>query len=172
MSFGVLLNILFVPTKNLPFSGFVPANTAGAPSHFTVTFTFDFALPDNISCNDSKKFVTSEMPSAPKLKISSSACSRCRFFGMITEIVTKLGIPIASALVGGFFIFLILKYILESVTGQVDFLHNVITSLDNRVKTMNNDIIRIDTLVSSALGLAPDTERIARADGKIDARKD
>ena len=68
---------------------------------------------------------------------------------MITEIVTKLGIPIASALVGGFFIFLI-----------------------NRVKTMNNDIIRIDTLVSSALGLAPDTERIARADGKIDARKD
>ena len=89
-------------------------------------------------------------------------------FAMITEIVTKLGIPIASALVGGFFIFLILKYILESVTGQVDFLHNVITSLDNRVKTMNNDIIRIDTLVSSALGLAPDTERIARADGKID----
>ena len=93
-------------------------------------------------------------------------------FAMITEIVTKLGIPIASALVGGFLIFLILKYILESVTGQVDFLHNVITSLDNRVKTMNNDIIRIDTLVSSALGLAPDTERIARADGKIDARKD
>ena len=93
-------------------------------------------------------------------------------FAMITEIVTKLGIPIASALVGCFFIFLILKYILESVTGQVDFLHNVITSLDNRVKTMNNDIIRIDTLVSSALGLAPDTERIARADGKIDARKD
>ena len=93
-------------------------------------------------------------------------------FAMITEIVTKLGIPIASALIVGFFIFLILKYILESVTGQVDFLHNVITSLDNRVKTMNNDIIRIDTLVSSALGLAPDTERIARADGKIDARKD
>ena len=85
-------------------------------------------------------------------------------FAMITEIFTKLGIPIASALVGGFFIFLILKYILESVTGQVDFLYNV--------KTMNNDIIRIDTLVSSALGLAPDTERIARADGKIDARKD
>ncbi len=61
---------------------------------------------------------------------------------------------------------------LNKWTGQVDFLHNVITSLDNRVKTMNNDIIRIDTLVSSALGLAPDTERIARADGKIDARKD
>jgi hypothetical protein len=28
-----------VPTKNLPFSGFVPVNIAGAPSHLTVTFT-------------------------------------------------------------------------------------------------------------------------------------
>ena len=93
-------------------------------------------------------------------------------FAMITEIVTKLAIPIASALVGGFFIFLILKYILESVTGQVDFLHNVITSLDNRVKTMNNDVIRIDTLISQVVGIRPDLDRIARADGKKDARKD
>jgi len=42
---------------------------------------------------------------------------------------------------------------------------------------MNNDIIRIDTSVSAALGLAPDLQRISRAenfveDGKIDARRD
>ena len=35
---AVALNIDLVPTKNLPFSGFVPANTAGAPSHLTETF--------------------------------------------------------------------------------------------------------------------------------------
>jgi hypothetical protein len=45
-------------------------------------------------------------------------------------------------------------------------------ALDNRVKTMNHDIIRIDTLVSNALGVKPDVDRIARADGKNDARKD
>jgi hypothetical protein len=44
--------------------------------------------------------------------------------------------------------------------------------LDNRIKTMNNDIIKIDTLVNDVLDLEPDTDRIARADGKIDARKD
>jgi len=38
-------------------------------------------------------------------------------------------------------------------------------------------MIRIDTSVSSALGLSPDLERIARSenfveDGKIDARRD
>jgi hypothetical protein len=48
----------------------------------------------------------------------------------------------------------------------------IITALDNRVKTMNADVIRIDTLVSSALGIRPDLDRIARADGKSDARRD
>ena len=42
---------------------------------------------------------------------------------------------------------------------------------------MNNELIKIDMLVSSALDLKPDIERIARAenyveDGKIDSRRD
>jgi hypothetical protein len=48
----------------------------------------------------------------------------------------------------------------------------IIVALDNRVKTMNHDVIRIDTVVSNALGLKPDVERISRADGKNDARRD
>ena len=44
--------------------------------------------------------------------------------------------------------------------------------MDNRVKTMNNDIIKIDQEVSEQLGLEIDTDRISRADGKTDARKD
>ena len=44
--------------------------------------------------------------------------------------------------------------------------------LDNRVKTMNHDMIRMDATLCSVLGIRPDLERIARADGKEDARKD
>ena len=44
--------------------------------------------------------------------------------------------------------------------------------LDNRVQTMNNDLLILDILVSHALKIKPDEERIARADGKDDARKD
>jgi hypothetical protein len=33
-------------------------------------------------------------------------------------------------------------------------------------------LIHIDTLISSALHLKPDLDRIARSDGKNDARKD
>jgi|TARA_Y100000780_G_C13627410_1_gene395043 hypothetical protein len=88
------------------------------------------------------------------------------------SLIADVGAPIAGALIMGFFIFLTLKYILESVTGQVSGMHGIIMSLENRVKTMNNDLIRIDTLISHALKVNPDVERIARADGKVDARRD
>ena len=88
------------------------------------------------------------------------------------SLIADVGAPIAGALIMGFFIFLTLKYILESVTGQVSGMHGIIMALENRVKTMNNDLIRIDTLISHALKVNPDVERIARADGKIDARRD
>jgi hypothetical protein len=88
------------------------------------------------------------------------------------RLVAELGFPIAAALAGGYFIFLTLKFILAGVMGSVQGLSGIITALDNRVKTMNHDVIRIDTVVSNALGLKPDVNRIARADGKNDARRD
>ena len=50
-------------------------------------------------------------------------------------------------------------------------------SLATRVKTINNDVIKLDTAVSAALRLKPDLDRIARAenfveDGSIDVRRD
>ena len=84
----------------------------------------------------------------------------------------ELGFAAAGTLAGGFFIVLLLKYILESVVGQATSLHGMITALDNRVKTMNNEVVRIDTLISTVVGVKPDLDRIARADGQKDARKD
>tara|TARA_Y100001970_G_scaffold88125_2_gene111271 strand:+ start:3942 stop:4223 length:282 start_codon:yes stop_codon:yes gene_type:complete len=90
------------------------------------------------------------------------------FFTLLAE----FGLPIASSAVMGVFIYIILKYILGSVIGQVGTLHAIITQLDNRIRTMNNDMMKLDLLISHALELKPDEERIARADGKKDARRD
>ncbi len=92
--------------------------------------------------------------------------------GEFFKVVAELGFPIAGALAGGYFVYLTLKLILGSVASSVKGMSNIITMLDNRVKTMNHDVIRIDTIVSNALGLRPDADRIARADGKNDARRD
>ena len=88
------------------------------------------------------------------------------------EILVQFGLPVAAADVMGIFIYIILKYILESVIGQVNGMHGIIMGLDNRIKTMNNDMIKLDLLISHALNLKPDEDRISRADGKVDARKD
>ena len=91
---------------------------------------------------------------------------------MFLQILAEFGLPVAAASVMGFFIYLIIKYILESVVGQVKGMHGIIMALDNRIKTMNHDMIKLDLLISHALDLKPDEERISRADGKKDARRD
>lgn len=90
----------------------------------------------------------------------------------IFKIIGDLGFPIVAAIAGGYFVYLTIKLLLGSVLGSIKSMAGIITSLDNRVKTMNHDVIRIDTVVSNALGLRPDVERVARADGKSDARRD
>ena len=91
---------------------------------------------------------------------------------MFFEILTKFGLPVAAAVTMGIFIYIILKYILESVIGQVKGIHGIIMGLDNRIKTMNHDMVKLDIIISHALKLKPDMDRISRADGKEDARKD
>ena len=90
----------------------------------------------------------------------------------IFKIVGDLGFPIAAALAGGYFVYLTIKLLLAGVLSAVKSMAGIITALDNRVKTMNHEVLRVDTLVSSALGLKPDLDRIARADGKTDCRRD
>jgi hypothetical protein len=92
--------------------------------------------------------------------------------GEIFKIIGDLGFPVAAALAGGYFVFLTIKLLLAGVLSAIKSMAGIITALDNRVKTMNHEVLRVDTLVSSALGLKPDLERIARADGKTDCRRD
>ena len=95
----------------------------------------------------------------------------------VLQLIGDLGAPIAGALAMGFFIFLVIKQILQGIVDQIKTLTMFCTSLENRARTMSNEMVKIDMLVSSALELRPDTDRIARAenfieDGKIDVRRD
>ena len=88
------------------------------------------------------------------------------------KLVIEFGVPVAASSIMGLFIYIILKYILGSVVGQVQGMHGIIMGLDNRIKTMNNEVVRIDVSVCHAFGISPDLNRISRADGQQDARKD
>ena len=93
------------------------------------------------------------------------------------EFLAEVGAPIFGSLVMAFFIFLTLKYILEGVLDNVKGLTGIINMLEDRARVMNNDIVKIDLLISQTLELRPDLERVARSenfveDGSIDARRD
>ena len=95
----------------------------------------------------------------------------------VFDLIEKVGLPIASGLVMGYFIFLIMKQMMTGLVNKINTVEAIAKMLITRASIMNNDMIRIDTSVSSALNLAPDLDRIARAenfveDGKIDARRD
>ena len=88
------------------------------------------------------------------------------------KLIADLGFSIAAVIGGGFFIILLLKYILQSIVNSAKSLKGMIEALDNRVKTINNEFVRLDALICHALGVKPDTRRLSAADGKEDARKD
>jgi len=92
-------------------------------------------------------------------------------------LIAELGLPVAGGLVMAYFIFLVMKQLMDGLVSEIQTVQAISKMLITRAAPMNHDIIRIDTSVSSALGLSPDLERIARAenfveDGKIDARRD
>ena len=95
----------------------------------------------------------------------------------VFELIAEVGLPIASGLIMGFFIFMVMKQIMDGLVDEIKTKQGITKMLITRATIMNNDMIRIDTSVSSALNIAPDLDRIARAqnfveDGTIDARRD
>ena len=52
----------------------------------------------------------------------------------ILNLIGEVGFPIAISLICGLFIYLTIKYILDSVVGQVNGIHGIVESLDNRVR--------------------------------------
>lgn len=95
----------------------------------------------------------------------------------IFKLIAEIGLPIAGSFAMGYFIFLTIKQMMSGVVGQVKTLTSFCEGLTTRARVMSNEMIKIDLLVSSALELKPDIDRIARAenfveDGKIDTRRD
>ena len=95
----------------------------------------------------------------------------------VFELIAEVGLPIASGLIMGFFIFMVMKQIMDGLVDEIKTIQGITKMLITRATIINNDMIKIDTMVSSALNIAPDLDRIARAqnfveDGTIDARRD
>ena len=76
-----------------------------------------------------------------------------------------------------YFIFLIMKQLMDGLVAEIETVQGITKMLITGASIMNNDMIRIDTSVSSTLDLSPDLKPHSESrklceDGKIDARRD
>ena len=87
-------------------------------------------------------------------------------------IIETVGIPAAFAVAAGWMVWKLFSALIADVHKKLDTQHGMIVALIDRVRQMDNDMIRIDSMVRTAMGIQVDVDRLARADGKKDQRKD
>lgn len=87
------------------------------------------------------------------------------------KLLDAVGFPIAAALAAGTFVFMTVKFILASVSDNVNGVITILEGLDKRIDHMTNDVKRIDIKISLELGVKPDYSLIARSKPE-DTRRD
>ena len=88
------------------------------------------------------------------------------------QFATDVGFPIAAACVGMYFVFLTIKFLLDSVLEKIIRLIGIIKQLDKRVTAMSEDIIKIDVLMTEALDMPIEKEKVARFNNPQEKRID
>ena len=113
----------------------------------------------------------------------------------ITLFIAEVGFPIAAALGLGIFIWKLINRIIDGMETKLDVLddkvadqleqmesrlgtkldsqHGILVALIDRVRSLDNEIIRQDTMIKTILGVPQliDTDKMAKAD-RDDQRKD
>ena len=113
----------------------------------------------------------------------------------IVSLINEVGFPIAAALGLGLFIWKLINRIIDGMESKVDVLddkvaqqinqmeerlgtkldsqHGILVALIDRVRSLDNEIIRQDTLIKTILGVPQliNINKIAKAD-RDDQRKD
>lgn len=111
------------------------------------------------------------------------------------QLINEVGFPIAAAGGLGFFIWKLINRIIDGMETKIDTVddkvlaqlnaleerlgtkldtqHGILVALIDRVRSLDNEIIRQDTLVKTILGVPQliDSQKIAKAD-RDDQRKD
>jgi hypothetical protein len=111
------------------------------------------------------------------------------------SLITELGFPIAASLGLGFFVWKLIMRIIDGMETKIDTVdekvnasisamedrlgtkldsqHGILVALIDRVRSLDNEIIRQDTLIKTILGVPQliDSNKIAKAD-RDDQRRD
>ena len=89
---------------------------------------------------------------------------------MIEEVVdsiNKYGFPIIAACGVGYMIFFVWKWATEEVDPMLSSARTTLIALVDRIRMLDNDMIRLNTKLSMVLELHPDLKDSRRSDAEI-----
>jgi len=88
-----------------------------------------------------------------------------------TVLIEKLGVPIVGLLLIGWGFWKIVKWLQDSLTGKIGYQTDILVQLIDRIRVLQTDILKLDTMIRTRYGLEADQERIARADESANKKR-
>ena len=85
-------------------------------------------------------------------------------FEQTADLIEKLGIPIVGLLLIGWGFWKIVKWLQDSLTGKIGYQTDILVQLIDRIRVLQTDILKLDTMIRTKYGLDVDENRISRAD--------
>ena len=83
---------------------------------------------------------------------------------VVADLIERLGVPVVGLLLIGWGFWKIIKWLQDSLTGKIGQQTEILMQLIDRIRVLQTDILRLDTMIRTRYGLDADEKRIARAD--------
>lgn len=85
-------------------------------------------------------------------------------FEQTADLIEKLGVPVVGLLLIGWGFWKIVKWLQGSLTGKIAYQTDILIQLIDRIRVLQTDILKLDTMIRTRYGLDADEHRISRAD--------
>lgn len=80
------------------------------------------------------------------------------------DLIERLGLPVVGFLLVGYCFWKIVGWLKDSLSGKLNAQMEILVQLIDRIRVLQTDILKLDTMIRTRFGLDVDEERISRAD--------
>tara|TARA_R100000458_G_scaffold5651_1_gene4522 strand:+ start:1778 stop:2068 length:291 start_codon:yes stop_codon:yes gene_type:complete len=89
----------------------------------------------------------------------------------VVEMINTLGFPVFMAVIMICGIYIMMRWMMKTLMDKIGALWNMTVKLIDRVRALDNSVIRLETMIRVMKELDPDWERLGKLDDE-DKRKD
>ena len=89
----------------------------------------------------------------------------------ISDIISKIGAPAAGAVGMGYLFYLVLQWMMKVIIVKLDGIESMVVKLIDRIRMLDNDLIRLNQKVNTVLHLRGKTIEYERVEAEKEINK-